>query len=406
MDPRRKKPVDMVGIKRSRAVHTGRLNKDFDRLKAMPFDSTEEVQLIKLSEIKAIMKTLLKTETGLSLSIEEAQEFAPTEEEAEATFQEEEQDIVDTFQQTLAHAKALGEQLLACKATLTGIATFKQDLDALQESLDAEPDQDKSIPLSRLQILFFSMREQWTEADLPPDHPLQSELETCGKKLTQMEGDALAARNRSLPAAAFPTTSSLSTSFSSSAGAPAHRYIELPKIKVPTFAGDIMGWSTFWSTFQSTVDDRTELSDSQKLNYLRQAIKDPSLQLLLNAPMETPDTYKNIVKELKDRFQKTREIHQALVKTITSLTGPKYSRADLRMTYDIFKTAITNLKSTKHYTIDAFLSSLLYAILPAKLQLPWDQATKKDKGVPSIDQLLSFNQGSRWNLACCESSCR
>ena len=381
--------MDMVGIKRSRAAHSGIITRNFERLKAMPFDSPEEVQLLKLPEIKTIIKTLLKTETGFTLSIEEAQDFAPTDEAEEATFQEEEQDIVDTFQQTLSNAKALGEQLLACKATLTGIATFKKDLDSLQESLDAEPDQDKSIPLSRLQTLFFSMREQWTDADLPPDHPLQSELDACGKKLTQMEGDGLAARNRSLPPSAFPAATSLSSSFSSS-GAPAHRYIELPKIKVPTFTGDIMGWSTFWSTFQSTVDERTELSDSQKLNYLRQAIKDPALQLLLNSPMETPDTYKDIVKELKDRFQKTREIHQALVKTITTLTSPKYNRADLRMTYDIFKTAITNLKSTRHYTIEAFLSSMLYAILPAKLQLPWDQATKKEKGVPSIDQLLSF----------------
>ena len=381
--------MDMVGIKRSRAAHTDIITRNFERLKAMPFDSPEEVQLLKLPEIKTIIKTLLKTETGFTLSIEEAQDFAPTDEAEEATFQEEEQDIVDTFQQTLSNAKALGEQLLACKATLTGIATFKKDLDSLQESLEAEPDQDKSIPLSRLQTLFFSMRDQWTEADLPPDHPLQSELDACGKKLTQMEGDALAARHRSLPASAFPATPSLSSSFSSS-GAPAHRYIELPKIKVPTFTGDIMGWSTFWSTFQSTVDERTELSDSQKLNYLRQAIKDPALQLLLNSPMETPDTYKDIVKELKDRFQKTREIHQALVKTITTLTSPKYNRADLRMTYDIFKTSITNLKSTRHYTIEAFLSSMLYAILPAKLQLPWDQATKKEKGVPPIDQLLSF----------------
>ena len=377
--------MDMQGIRRSRAVHTGRAGKEFDRLRAMPFEQTEEVQLLKLNDIKAIMKSLLKTETGFTLSIEEAQDFAPTEEEAEAAFQDEEQDIVDAFQQTISSAKALGEQLLACKAILTGLATFKTRLEALQKSLDNEPDQDKSTSLERIQTLFFSMREQWIDADLSPGHPLQAELDSCEEKLTQIEADALAARHRALPASA----PSLSTSFSS-AGAPAHRYIELPKIKVPTFTGDIMGWSTFWSTFQSTVDDRTELSDSQKLNYLRQAIKDPSLQLLLNSPMETPDTYKNIVKELKDRFQKTREIHQALVKTITSLSSPKYSRADLRMTYDICKTAITNFKSTKHYTIEAFLSSLLYAILPAKLQLPWDQATKKDKGVPSIDQLLSF----------------
>ena len=378
----------MMGIKRSRAVHTGALSRNFGRLKAMPFDTIDEVQSLKTNDIKSILKSLAKTEAGLNQSIEEAQDFAPTEEEAAILFQEEEQETVDTFLQTISESTALGEQLLACKTTLTSITAFKSGLEALQRTLETEPDQDKTTPLGRLQTLFASIREQWTNADLSPDHPLHIELNDCEMRFTQIEADAMAARQRSLPPPS-PSTSSFSTSFASSA-MPAHKYIELPKIKVPTFTGNIMGWSTFWSTFQSTVDDRVELSDSQKLNYLRQSVTDPSLQLLLNSPMETPDTYKDIVRELKDRFQKTREIHQALVKTITTMSSPKYTRADLRRTYDILKTAIANLKSTKHYTIEAFLSSLLYAILPTRLQTPWDQATKTDKGVPPIEQLLSF----------------
>ena len=389
MDLRRKKPTDMTGIKRSRAAHTGIVTRSYDKLRAMPFDQPHEVQRIKLTEVKTIIKTLLKTEAGFSSSMEEAQEFAPADEAEESAFQEEEQEMAETFHQSLATTRTLGEQLLACKQTLTGLATFKNSWEALQESLDSEPDQDNSTSLSRLQTLFFSLREQWVEADIPPEHPLQGELDSCERKLTHMERDVSAAKTRSLPAAPLPATSSRSTSFTSS-GSPSHRYIELPKIKVPTFNGDIMGWSTFWSTFKSTVDDRDELNSSQKLNYLRQAVKDPSLQLLLNSPLETPDTYKDIILELKDRFQKTREIHQSIIKTITSLSCPKHTRADLRMLYDVIKTSITNLKSTKHYDIDSFLSSLIYAILPAKLQLLWDQATKKDKGVPPIAELLVF----------------
>ena len=106
--------------------------------------------------------------------------------------------------------------------------------------------------------------------------------------------------------------------------------------------------------------------------------------------METPDTYRDIISELKDRFQKTREIHQSIVKSITSLASPKHTRADLRMLYDVVKTSIANLKSTKHHDVESLLSSMIYAILPAKLQLLWDQATKRDKGVPPITKLLEF----------------
>ena len=138
------------------------------------------------------------------------------------------------------------------------------------------------------------------------------------------------------------------------------------------------------------MDDRAELSNTKKLNYLRQAITDPSLQLLLNAPLESADTYVEIIKELKERFQKTREIHRTITKTLTSLPCPKHTRSDLRLLHDVVKTSIYNLKSTKQYDIESFLSSIIYSVLPGKLQILWDQATKKDKGVPSITQLLLF----------------
>ena len=388
MDTRRKIPVDMGGIKRSRAVHTGKVSKQYERLRAMPYDHLEEIQNLNNTEIKSILSTLLKTELGFNLSIEEAQVFSPTDEGEEAIFQEEEMDVIDTFQHMLSNAKALGERLLLCKSMLVGVNAFTKELTATTKSIEAEPDQDTAVPLQRLQACYESMKEKLVEADLHPDHAIQLELDDCSERLIKVTGETSASRIRSMPPP-LPAHPSLSSSFASSA-TPPHKYIELPKIKVPTFTGNIMGWSTFWSTFQSTVDDRTELADSQKLNYLRQAIQAPELQLLLNTPMETPDTYQDIIKELKERFQKVREIHQSLVKTIITTHSPKYTRTELRNTYDIFKTSINNLKSTKHFTIESFLSSHLYAILPAKLQLHWDQATRKEKGVPPIDKLLEF----------------
>ena len=282
--------------------------------------------------------------------------------------------------------KKLGEQLLAYKAVLTGIAIFKTDLDALQQSLDAQPDQDHSHSLSDLHTLFSALREQWVTADLNTDNPVKAELDACKRSLTAMQRDVSAAKARSDSAS---STSSASSGHPTPHYSP-HPYSELPKIKVPTFNGDLMGWSTFWSTFKTTVEDRKDLTNSQRLNYLRQAIKDPSLQMLLNSPIETADTYLDVVQELKERFQKTREIHRTITKTLTDLTTPKLTRADLRLLFDTIKCSIANLKATKHYTIEAFLSSMVYSILPSKLQILWDQATQNDKGVPEITQLLSF----------------
>ena len=387
MDLRRKKAVNMDGVKRSRKAHGGVLTKAYDKLVLIPFENPADVRRVKSTEVRSILKTISTTEAGFSASMEEAQDFSPTDDGELAAFQEEELEVAEAFHQRLYLTRTLGEQILACKTILTGVTTFKTRLDALQDSLDSEPDRDHSTSLSRLQTLLYSLREQWEEADLSPEHALQAELDRCEVQLSHKEGDVSAARAR-----AIPTTPPLSSTVASlsTTGAAAHQYSKLPMIKVPTFNGDIMGWSTFWATFKSTVDSRIELNSSQKLNYLRQAIKDPALQLLMNSPLEGPDTYQDLVDELKDRFQKTKEIHQVIVKTVTSISSPKYTRADLRLFYDTMKTSITNLKSTSHYDIESFLSSLAYSTLPNKLQILWDQATKKQKGVLPITELLAF----------------
>ena len=151
-----------------------------------------------------------------------------------------------------------------------------------------------------------------------------------------------------------------------------------------------MDWSTFWASFKSTIEDRKELSNTQRLHYLRQAVKDPDVQLLLHSPVETPDMYLDVVQELKARFNKTREIHRHLTKALLDLPSPKQTRVDLSRLADTVKRTMDSIKATKHYDLDSFLTSLVYLILPSRLQTLWDQHTKKDKGVLPITQLLTF----------------
>ena len=119
-------------------------------------------------------------------------------------------------------------------------------------------------------------------------------------------------------------------------------------------------------------------------------MKDPDVQLLLHSPTETPDMYVDVVKELKERFNKTREIHHHLTKALIQLPSPKQTRVDLRRIVDSVKRTMDSIKATKYYDLDSFLSSLVYLTLPPKLQTLWDQHSKKEKGVPPVTQLLAF----------------
>ena len=178
------------------------------------------------------------------------------------------------------------------------------------------------------------------------------------------------------------------SSFTSYDGPPRKQENKLPTIEVSTFHGDVMKWATFWAAFQSAVGNRDTLSDTTKLIYLRKAIKDPETQTLLTDPREDADLYPEIVKELHSRFDRTKEVHRNLVQRLIQLTNIKETRADIRKLMDTLKSTLSSLKRTGTYCLDTFLTSLVYLILPVKMQTLWEQHTKKCKKVTVVQDLI------------------
>ena len=388
MPGRRGAPTDMVGIKKSRAGYTGAVTKVLEKLSHIGFEDPEEVAAINPKEIERLLTSLKKTEAGFFQNIEDAQTFLPDGEEEEA-FTIDEDLAVESFQESVSTARDSAEQLLALKNILTKLGEFKTESTYIQEFLEENPDSNQSTSLQQLRTLYLSIKDEWRRENLPATHSLRPEVDLCSKTITSIEATVAASRDRSELHAA--TSSIHSTSFSSTSDRVCYNPLaDLPTIKVPTFAGNILEWSTFWAAFRSTIDSRTELSNTQKLQYLRQAVKDPDLQSLLHSPLETEDMYVSVITELKDRFNKTREIHAHLADSLIKLTTPKQTRVDLRRMVDSVKRTIDSLKHTEHYNLDAFLSSLVYLVLPQRLQTLWDQHTKKDKGVPPVLNLLKF----------------
>ena len=384
MTSRRRAPADLTAVRKSRSSYVGAVKKALDKLRIIPFTLTEEVLRIKTKDIDRTLSSIEKTESGFHQTLEDAQLFAPEDEDEETAFQMEEELAAESFLSSISTTRDLAEQLLALKAVLVGISNFRCDLDAIQDSLAETPDSNQLSSYTSLQSLFSSLREQWQDADLDGDHPVKTELDACKKALTVLGAEVAAAREK---ADSHSSTTSSSTSSPTTPCCGSTGRSDLPVFDVPTFNGEIMQWSTFWASFKSTIEDRKELTNTQRLHYLRKAVTDPDIQLLLHSPTETPDMYLDVVQELKTRFNKTREIHRHLTKSLVSTPSPKQTRVELRRLADTVKRTIDSLKSTKYYDLDSFM---IYLILPSRLQTLWDQHTKKDKGVPPVQQLLLF----------------
>ena len=277
----------------------------------------------------------------------------------------------------------MGESLLLLSNIRRCLDDFKIDLAALQHLVQDQPDHSHSSALQALESAHLTLRKEWRKPALSQDHAMKAEIDTSKGLLTKLASEVATQRETR------DTASSHSSSSIESLHPPRELETKLPTIDVPTFHGDIMKWSMFWSSFQATIDSR-KLSKTNKLTYLRKAICDPDSQTLLHSPQETPDFYDEVVKALKSRFDRTKEIQRNLVHAVVSLPAVQNNRSDLRKRVDDLKHFISSIQHTRHYNLPAVLTSMVYQTLPSKLQTLWDQQMKKIKRVSPIDDLIAF----------------
>lgn len=76
--------------------------------------------------------------------------------------------------------------------------------------------------------------------------------------------------------------------------------IQLPKLTLPNYDGDLLGFTQWWETFKAAVDDRP-IPDMQKLTYLLSVLQGKALELTMGWERK-PENYAKIVALLKERF--------------------------------------------------------------------------------------------------------
>lgn len=101
------------------------------------------------------------------------------------------------------------------------------------------------------------------------------------------------------------------------------RGVRLPKIDVPTFDGDLLNWKTFWEQFCIAIHDHRDLSDTEKLVYLRHSLKDGPARSVVEGLSQSGDQYTEAIESLKSRYNRPRLIHQAHVRKIYEVPSLK-----------------------------------------------------------------------------------
>ena len=103
------------------------------------------------------------------------------------------------------------------------------------------PDTSYADSLSAVSNQLQAVRERISKSSIPQTHEPRHIARELKASLLELKAKEV----KPSPA---PTVLSPSS-------APAPQHIQLPKIALSTFEGDIMKWVTFWSQFRAAVDD-------------------------------------------------------------------------------------------------------------------------------------------------------
>ena len=99
--------------------------------------------------------------------------------------------------------------------------------------------------------------------------------------------------------------------------------IKLPKLSIPKFDGDVLNWRTFWEQFKLSIHNWEQLSDSEKLAYLKDPLKNGPAECVIQGLAHTAGTYNEVMECLVSRYDWPCLIRQAHVCAIMDVLSLK-----------------------------------------------------------------------------------
>ena len=376
----RRKADNYEAVKRSRAALTGAITKNKDKLQTMKDGG---VTSYNLSEVNRIVKSTATTTSKFKGTLPEAFAFIDKEANYEE-LQEEEEEALASFEDAAAEVTDLGAELLFISSITAKLSDYQDHFQAVRDCYTERPEANQADEVQQLKSEHEALLSAWETSGLGQRHPFKNELTLCRKHLTELKAE-MAGPKSSGPAPSLDDSSVGGSSFREF-----QHYSKIPERNLPKFNGDIMKWSMFWADFQSQIGEKEYLSDPDKVGYLRTCITDPEAAEMLHCPRQTPGMYKELMTKLHKRYDRVNEIHRTLVLKINNMTKAKHTRVDMRKLLESYQNTVESIERTGYNEMDHYHASRLYHLLPPEVQTKWDHHTSSVKGVPKLEDMLTY----------------
>lgn len=171
--------------------------------------------------------------------------------------------------------------------------------------------------------------------------------------------------------------------------------VKLPRIDLPTFDGTFTLWRQFSDSFTAMIHNNSELSDCQKLCYLRASLKGEAANMLRSLET-TEENYSIAWNSLQERYNNKRRIinnHVTALLNLEQLT--KESHIKLRQFIDNVQNNIQCLKalgqSVEYW--DAIILPIIINKLDPKTIREWEtqlNTESSNDNMPKYDDFIKF----------------
>ena len=165
---------------------------------------------------------------------------------------------------------------------------------------------------------------------------------------------------------------------------PSHpKKVNLPKLTLTGFSGDILQWQNFIDTFKAAIDSDSALDAVQKFQYLRSQLSGDAAKVTEGLAL-TSANYKEAMTLLRERYGQPHKVRSALMKALWELPKPAEDIVSLRTFYDCLQSYIRGLAALGK-TEESY-GDLLVPIIQEKLP-------------SNLHQLIAREHGSKeWTL--------
>ncbi|XP_070543778.1 uncharacterized protein [Ptychodera flava] len=155
----------------------------------------------------------------------------------------------------------------------------------------------------------------------------------------------------------------------SSLGNTQRKTVALPKLRLQTFSGNVLEWSTFFDVFKSSVHSDSNLGNIQKFTYLRSMLKDEAARTVSGLSLNEAN-YSHAIDLLKERYGQTHLIVDAHMTALWNLQKPTNDAQSLRNFFDSIESHVRGLQSLgkEERTYGELLVPLIREKLPQNIR--------------------------------------